>query len=54
MNLAGTPAHISLSGISLVITDPAPTIELAPIITGFVMIQYAPKKAFSLIVTLPL
>ncbi len=31
MNFAGLPPHISLSGISLVTIEPAPTIELSPI-----------------------
>jgi hypothetical protein len=48
MNLAGFPAQISKSGISLVTTDPAPTTEHFPIVMGFVIIVLAPRNAFSL------
>ena len=44
INLAGFPPQISLSGISLVTTLPAPTITFFPNVVPFRMMEFAPRK----------
>lgn len=53
MNLAGLPAHTSLSGISFVTTELAPTIAFLPIVTALHIIVLQPMNAFSFIRTFP-
>lgn len=54
LNFAGLPAHISLSGISLVTTEPAPITELTPIFTGLQITVLQPINAFLRITISPL
>ncbi len=51
MNLAGMPAQISLSGILLVTTEPAPITERDPTVTPFYILHSAPIKQFFFIRT---
>lgn len=53
MNFAGLPPHISLSGISLVTIEPAPTIELSPIDIFLHITEFAPMKQACPILTFP-
>ena len=48
--LAGAPIALELSGTSLEIIDPAPVLDLVPILTGAINIVSLPIKAPSLIV----
>src|SRR3989344_6763504 len=43
--LAGFPATITLSGTSLVTTDPAPTMEFSPIVIPPSIVALAPMEA---------
>lgn len=53
MNRAGLPAHTSLSGISFVTTEEAPTMAFSPIVTGLHMTVLQPIKAFFFIRMIP-
>jgi len=53
MILAGTPPTITLDGISLVTTAPAPIMELSPIFTSFKIVTLAPIQTFFPIITFP-
>jgi hypothetical protein len=50
---AGFPEHTVSGGISLVTTEPAPTMALGPMVTLHMMVELAPMKLRSRIVTLP-
>ena len=46
INLAGTPPHISFSGMFVVTTEPAAIIELEPTVTPFKIVASLPIKQF--------